>query len=136
MIQWKPELATGVKQIDEQHKNLVDICSRTFTLAKSRDEVDHYDEIVSLLEELRDYTRYHFSFEESLLEKFNYTDFEQQKMEHYLFLKRIEKMDMGNIDKDQTNSVLEILDMLVDWISSHIMNTDMKYAQLLKANGM
>lgn len=135
MIEWRPELATGVAQIDEQHQKLVEICSRTFNLVKTKDDIDHYDEIVALINELKDYTHYHFSFEEALLEKFNYPELEQHKMEHYLFLKRIDKMDLGAFDKNQTNSLLELLNMLIDWISSHILDTDMKYAELLKANG-
>ena len=136
MIKWKPELATGIAKIDEQHMKLIEISARTYALAKNKDEVDHYDDIVKLLEELKDYTHYHFAYEEALLEKFGYAKLEDHKMEHYLFLKRIAKANLSKIDQDQTASVLKILNMLVDWISSHIMETDKQYVELMKANGM
>ncbi len=136
MIQWQEKLNTGVDEIDQQHRHLIDVCNKAFALTKLEDGIDHYDEIMEILKELTDYTEYHFSFEEGLMQKFNYDSLDQHKMEHYLFMKKVSKMDLDKIDQNQDQAIGDIINMLVDWVSSHILDTDMKYVKCFKENGM
>lgn len=136
MITWQDKLNTGVDEIDSQHKHLIEICNNAFALTKLEDGIDHFDEIMDIIKELTAYTEYHFSFEEGLMQKFNYEDIDKHKMEHYLFMRKVSKMDLGKIDKDQNGAIQEIINMLVDWVSSHILDTDMKYVPCFKANGI
>ena len=136
MIQWQDALNTGIEEIDEQHRNLIAINNKAYGLTQLDDGIDHYDEIVKIIKELTDYTEYHFGFEEKLLTKCKYAELEEQKMEHFFFMKKLSKMDLTKIDQDQEKAVQNILEMLVDWISSHIMTNDMKYVSCLRSNGM
>ncbi len=136
MIKWQDKLNTHVEKIDEQHRHLIEICNEAFALTNLEDGVDHYDEILGILNELAEYTESHFRFEEDLMEKTNYPGLDHHKMEHYLFMKKIRKMDLTKIDNNQGQALQDIINMLVDWVSSHILDTDMQYVPCFKANGL
>ena len=68
-FKWKERYKLGIEEIDRQHKNLFDIGARVYDLAVLKDSYDHYDEIMSVLNELLDYTKYHFTYEEDLIKK-------------------------------------------------------------------
>ena len=75
MFLWKMEFELGISSIDDQHKRLLEIGNRINELLINHEEDDdNYDEIFTVIEELKDYTVYHFNTEEELfinrLEKF------------------------------------------------------------------
>lgn len=136
MIKWKNEYSVNIRDIDEQHKKLFEIISKIYDLSTMDDKYDHYDEILSILDELKDYTIYHFDFEEKLLDKYNYDESGNQKIEHSFFVKKLERIGRKDIDGEQTETVLEISKFVLDWIASHILKNDMKYKQFLNDKGV
>jgi hemerythrin len=88
VFKWKDEFSVNIASIDEQHRKLFEIGSELDELTALNDGYDHYDEIVSILKKLKDYTVYHFGFEEKLLEKYNYDQLEAQCFEHHFFVKK------------------------------------------------
>ena len=54
---------TGIKEIDAEHKPLFDIIRETNALIHNDLLHDKYDEIIHLLDELREYTKIHFAYE-------------------------------------------------------------------------
>ena len=135
MIQWQDKLNTGIASIDAQHRHLIEICNDAFALTQLEDGIDHYDEIIAILQNLTEYTQSHFQHDEMLMDKYHYPGLDAHKMEHYLFMKKVAKTDLQKIDKDQNKALQEIINMLVDWVSSHILDTDMQYVSCLQENG-
>lgn len=136
MIKWKEEFSVNVKVIDEQHKKLFEIGSRIDELVSLSDSADHYDEIMLVMEELKDYTIYHFDFEENLLGKSGYDDLQKQHFEHHFFIKKLEKIGKKDIDSDQEEAIGEIYSFLINWITEHILKSDMKYSGYLNSKGV
>lgn len=56
---------TGIELVDNEHKQLFDIIREVNDLIHEELLHDKYDEIMRLLAELRQYTEFHFSDEES-----------------------------------------------------------------------
>lgn len=70
MFLWKKEFELGISSIDDQHKRLLEIGNRINELLINHEEDDdNYDEIFTVIEELKDYTVYHFNTEEELFIK-------------------------------------------------------------------
>lgn len=132
MFKWKEQYNTGLDEIDEQHQKLFKIGRRLYEITSLNDGVDHYDEIMEVLEELRLYTNYHFQYEEKLMEKNNYENFKIHKLEHKSFVNKVFKIDAEKVDEDQEMTTLEILKFVANWIEWHILKTDFQYATYLK----
>lgn len=132
-MMWNEKLLLGIKEIDEQHKNLVDLIERSQGLVyNAEDGVDCYDEIVSVLKELVDYTIYHFTYEEGLMDKVQYEELILHSMEHKIFVKKISNFMSGDLEENQMGKIEEIILFLLDWITKHILETDKRYVSLLK----
>ena len=66
------EYYTGIPMIDEEHAKLFEIANRAYELLTNQFKMDKYDEIADVLEELKDYTKYHFGHEEEYMKSINY----------------------------------------------------------------
>lgn len=135
-FKWKDEYSCGIAEIDSQHKKLFEIGTRLYDLASLDDRFDHYDEIVNTLEELRDYTVYHFGYEEKLMEKHGYSHLETHKIEHDFFVKKLVRLEKKDFDADQGKAVVEMLEFVSSWIAAHILKTDFNYREFFSGKGV
>jgi hemerythrin len=124
MYEFKEEYKTGIDFIDEQHKVLFEIADKTYNLLKNDLTLDKYDKIVALIEELQNYTVFHFNAEEEYMKSINYKRMFTQKVEHDAFVKRIIDVDFSKIDQDQDEYIISILQLLNDWLTGHIFEND------------
>lgn len=124
MYEFKEEFKTGIDFIDEQHRVLFEIADKTYNLLKNDFTLDKYDKIVALLEDLRNYTAFHFNAEEEYMKSINYKRMFTQKVEHDAFIKRINDVDFSKIDENQDEYIVNILQLLNDWLTGHIFEND------------
>ena len=129
MFEWKDEYGVNVPEIDKQHRELFRIGRKIAELVMLEDDDDHFDEIMTILAELKDYTMYHFRFEENLMGKYGYSDIDRHKIEHLFLTRKIEKFESQDIDERQSEAINELVRFISDWISGHILKTDMKYRE-------
>ncbi len=123
IIPWNENFCTGINQIDEEHKKLVEIINslatefayNTFTL-----------NINTIFNELIDYTKYHFTSEEIIWDKHfqNQEDSKKHKKAHNNFINELHNL-IELQKKKPIEEIAEItLDFLVQWLVSHILETD------------
>jgi len=124
MYEFKEEYKTGIDFIDEQHKVLFEIADKTYALLKNEFAIDKYDKIVALIEELQNYTAFHFTAEEEYMKSINYKRMFTQKVEHDAFIKRINDVNFSKIDENQDEYIVSILQLLNDWLTGHIFSND------------
>jgi len=124
MLQWKAEYLIGVELIDEQHKHLFEIGNRIYELLENYIYVDKYDKIVAIINELSEYTRYHFKTEENYMIQIKYPKYFDQKVEHDDFIRKIEEIDLRDLDENQDKHIGDILTFVFTWILEHILKKD------------
>ena len=124
MYEMKEEYKIGVEKIDEQHKKLFQLADKAYMLLKDEFSLDKYDTIVHILEELKDYTIFHFKSEEEYMESIEYKRLFTQKIEHAKFIKTLEEINYKDLDEKQDESLVKILNFLNDWLIEHILKTD------------
>lgn len=120
------EYYTGIALVDEEHKELFRIIGEVDDVIAHEYVHDKYDEIVHLLEELKDYTCYHFKDEENYMTEIRYKGLDAQKKAHDAFVYRLENMDLNEIDDHQQIALEEIMEFLTEWLLNHIMYMDKK----------
>ncbi|WP_018704179.1 MULTISPECIES: bacteriohemerythrin [Sporomusaceae] len=133
MLQWKEEYEVGVAEIDEQHQKLIDIANRVYELMRNELALDKYDQIVEILQELKEYTVYHFHFEEGLMQKAKYKKRFSHKLLHQEFLAQVEAVDLSAVDEEQDAYLVRIMDFIANWLIEHIVGEDKKVGQSVRA---
>jgi hemerythrin-like metal-binding protein len=129
---WKDSLSVGNKEIDDQHKQLLNIGSKfqEFGRKNKRDK----SEFLSLMNELKNYTVYHFETEEKIIEKAQYPDLDEHKKIHKNFVSEMMAIDVNKFNFNNDFELDKLLRFVSKWVLSHIANTDFKYSSYLKRN--
>ncbi len=127
-IRWKESYSVGNKLIDDDHKKLLGMINQLQTAA-------HYQTDESLIEstlsDLIDYTKYHFSREEKLMEENSYPDFNDHVKEHKEMINRINTF-ISEYRDDKSRTIDNIVLFLKTWLINHINGSDQKYSPYLK----
>lgn len=124
MIIWKEEYSIGIELIDEQHKHLFEIGNQAYELIKSELRTDQHDEVIQILEDLRQYTKFHFQTEENYMLKINSDQLPSQKIAHAEFIKKIYSIEFKKFDGDDKKYLDDILSFILNWILEHVLHKD------------
>ena len=135
MFKWQDSFSSKVNTFDDQHKKLFSLGNHLLDVVHASREADHYDDIIEALNELKDYTVYHFNAEEELMEKYNYPKMMSHKMQHKKFLAKVEELLSKDVDANQIDVTLELLTFLADWIQNHILVVDSQYGDFFNEKG-
>ena len=129
MFEMKPEYFTGIDTIDQEHAKLFSIANEAYDLLINQFIPDKYDYIIEVLQELKDYTRYHFKHEEEYMLSIGYKRLFSQKVEHADFIEKLETFDISAIDANQRETLLELMEFLSEWLVNHILKKDKLIAE-------
>jgi hemerythrin len=126
ILNWVPDLNTGIEEIDRQHRRIVDYINRLYELRETPDRKLLGDVIAETV----DYTLSHFAFEEGMLEEAGYMFSGPHKRVHELFIRRVTEIQQRfEAGEDVTN---ELHGMLSRWLFNHIRNEDRGYVDTVK----
>lgn len=122
---WDKKYEIGQEIIDEQHKNRIEILNEFFDALKSGTELSLAKKE---LEKLKDYTDYHFEYEEKMMEDVGFPDLEEHIKLHVEFKNHLKGFEQKRIDSVQCD---ELFHFLKDWFLDHIIVEDKKYLEFL-----
>lgn len=124
MYEMKPEYYTGIELIDDEHKELFRIADEAYQVFKDEFIVDKFDNIVAIIMKLKEYAIKHFADEEEYMQSIKYKKFLSQKVEHTEFIEKLDAIDFDQMDHNQTETLVELLEFLNDWLIHHILEKD------------
>ena len=136
MVKWQNSYSVGISQVDEQHKELINLTNKLFiscmdSLGSSGST------FLEVLHKVVDYVGYHFGTEEKIMKRVNYPGFLNHKREHEAFVREVfTKAEEFETKKIQTP--LLFVYFLKDWVLKHIAVCDKQmgeYLKLLMKNG-
>lgn len=128
LMPWGPKLSLNIKEIDDQHQKLVSLINDLHKAMKLRKGPSVSGEV---LNNIADYTVYHFDFEKTLFKKYGYPEMENHlKIHDDLVAKVIDFKKQHEAGKVSLS--MDLMDFLTDWLKHHIMETDKAYAPFLK----
>jgi len=127
-INWTEEFITGIKSVDDQHRQLVDLVNK-FEDASRRGKGSRI--MSEILNDLVGYTQEHFAHEEKIMEECGFPGLKQHKANHRQLLQKIERFQF-EFDTEKRRVTADVRELLLYWVRSHILQDDMAYAQHLE----
>ena len=130
LITWTEKLACGIKQIDDQHKGLVDLVNEMFNHVTGNNvqELDYFDRVI---QEAVKYVKYHFAAEERILVATKYPGYIEHKKEHENFVLAIVE-NAKDYKAGKRFTLSTFTRFLKDWILSHIALADKQYFEYFR----
>lgn len=132
-IEWNEKLLTGVAEIDNQHKILVDSINE----ANIRLMEDHDIKLVEqITKDLLAYAIFHFETEEDLMLQYDYDgesadEAQLHQKQHREFSTQVLAVRDGLRDGKEISRE-DLLAFLNGWLIKHIMNTDQRFGVFIK----
>lgn len=113
----------GIKEIDEEHRQLFQMLNETLELIGSNGNSGNIGK--NLLEKLKEYARIHFAHEEAYMEQIGDMELARQKKEHAWFVKKVESYPISELTDEQGEQVIkELLLFMAKWLYRHILGSD------------
>jgi hemerythrin-like metal-binding protein len=127
-FEWDDSLKTGIEKIDDQHKRLIDIVNELSDAMRSKKGKDVLGHV---LDELSEYTNYHFAFEERAFEKYGYPQADAHVTHHKELIRQLQEL-VDKFKKNELGISIDVLDFVTNWVKNHIQKEDMLYVPHLK----
>ncbi|GHD56687.1 bacteriohemerythrin [Jeongeupia chitinilytica] len=130
LVEWHDGLSVGIQEIDEQHKVLVDLLNELYDAIR-----EHHgrEASVAILARLADYTRIHFTVEESLMRILGYPEYDEHKVHHESLIAQLQAFQQRVADGDAIT--FELLHFLRNWLTKHIQEGDTRYTEFFLSRG-
>ncbi len=153
LFEWDDNIKVFVDEVDEEHKQLVDIINsiHTYTLIKEKEQLEvkkdeeeqlktegriirqtskgkiELIELQRYIDELKNYTIYHFKNEEEYMSKagLDRMYIHKHHNQHLNFRQQVEIMVSGLVGGEITiKSIQKLLNFLINWLVLHIVGED------------
>jgi hemerythrin len=131
-MEWNDKLSVGIEEIDDQHKALVELLNQLHTAIHEKHGTAACMEI---LDKLVEYTRVHFTVEESLMRILSYPEYEDHHEEHDKLIRQVVELQQ-KLKSGKANISFELLHFLRGWLSHHILETDKAYVPYFLSKGV
>ncbi|MBF0233569.1 MAG: bacteriohemerythrin, partial [Desulfamplus sp.] len=132
LITWGPKLATGIDEIDKQHKELIRMINELHKAMKQKIGIQQSG---AILDGLAEYTVYHFGYEEKLFKKYDYPEYNEHKKIHEKLVATVVAFQK-DFKSGKASLSVDLMNFLTQWLKDHIMKCDMKYTPFFKSKGL
>jgi hemerythrin-like metal-binding protein len=131
---WSDKLATGIDEVDSQHRRLVELVNEVGGLCIAEAGIA---QLKPVLDELISYTQYHFKTEEQMMNQYavnssfqlNHIKAHEEFCKQMLLATGVIQSSPQNI----TDLLAQLLNYLTRWLFQHIMVEDMRMAKEIQA---
>jgi len=132
LVNWNESYTVKVGRCDDDHKKLFSLINSLHdAMLKGKGSVA----VRQVLKELADYTQYHFSAEEAMMEKTKYPALQSHRLQHREFSSQV-KQFQRDLEEGKTGQTITVAVFLNNWLTNHIKQTDQQYSAHLNANGI
>lgn len=132
IFSWKDSLSVNVREIDNEHKQLVDTLNALYVAMNERRAKGAIGEILNRLAE---YTITHFKNEEKLMTRRSFPGYNEHHEEHEAFKAKVADF-MAGYKSGKIMLSLEVMNFLKDWLNNHILGQDKEYGRFLNEQGI
>lgn len=132
LMDWNKELSVNVKEIDAQHKKLVDLINQLYDAMKEGKGAVASGKILS---DLVKYTVEHFASEEKLMKQHGYPGYAEQRKAHEDLTRQVIDFK-SQYDKGSISLTPKLMTFLRGWLSNHILITDKNYTVFFNGKGV
>jgi hemerythrin len=133
---WSEEYSVGVKELDEQHQQFIEIANDLLDIA----ERPHFNILTVRLAVTRlgNYGMYHLGTEEQYFVQCNYPEAAEHVVAHERYREAVRKFSerLSDDKADYVALINEAATFSVSWLLGHILNMDKKYVEAFHKCGL
>ena len=122
----------GLNIIDSQAKKWIEHINKFYADFKRKAAPKT---VLQSLDELIDYTGYHFGFEDKYLKDFNYSKYDSIKQSHDNFMSTLQT-HRANYAAGENMSLIKVVTFIKSWMGNYKNMVDTEFITLFKSHGL
>ena len=130
LLEWKEEYATGIDDVDDEHRDLIDVINRLHELLLADDA---RLTVPAFFARLIDGVSAHFALEERIMSESAYPDREAHRADHERLLDEMRDLVQAFANAEEVDSV-DLAMRLEPWFSHHFATHDLRLHTTLKVH--
>lgn len=131
MFQFTEDCLIGIKEIDDEHRQLFQLINEAVELTESGSDLCSVGK--NLVQKLKVYAETHFAHEEAYMKQIGDMELPRQQQEHAQFVEKIESYRSMEWTKEQSPQMVnELLSFMAKWLYHHILGSDIMIGKLPK----
>lgn len=132
VLQWHEEYRVDVLRLDTQHRRLFEQANAILDAVDCGRELP---EVLSLMDAMAEYARYHFGEEEALMVRYGYPEAESHRTRHARLMDLLGETRQQIQERGFAESA-GMLTFLKEWLVNHICTDDRRYTKYLNSKGV
>lgn len=134
VFEWTKEYSVEIPELDGHHQRLFDILNELFELMMAGGATDR--QIIRLIDELVEYTHYHFDEEEKIMAKMSYPELSAHRVHHQQFIQKVKEFHTSAENGMAIFVATKVATIGTDWLKNHILKEDHQYTEYMKQQGL
>jgi hemerythrin len=130
LVTWSTTYSVGIKLIDDQHKELLNLVNDMYNHVNDDDEEAERAYFLSVIRHIVDYIKIHFATEEKIMKGTNFQGYAGHKRVHDSFILNVVDI-IKKYDEGRRVPLIFFTNFIKDWILSHIAIMDKQYFEYL-----
>ena len=122
-MKWKDEYSVGIEEIDNQHKTLLQFVADFERAAEGK---AHWNTVQPLIARTREFVKFHFAVEESLMQMVRYSRSAAHRAEHQDILEQLATLEHRVLRQEAKGELLQLMNT---WLVEHIIESDKPFAR-------
>jgi len=129
-VVWSDTYSMRIKEIDDQHKGLLDFVNDLFDHAtgNEREEALYFREVIGKAVQ---YIKDHFALEEKYMHATRFQGYASHKKIHAEFVQTVVKT-VKDYEEGKRLTLEKLANFLKDWVLTHVAVEDVQYAQYFR----
>ncbi|MFA6401677.1 MAG: bacteriohemerythrin [Salinivirgaceae bacterium] len=123
LLLWSQAYSVNNDEIDAQHKKLIDLINLLYNVYLDQ---KHETEIKNIIDQIKQYSLYHFKTEETFFKIKNYKNSAEHIKLHQSFIEEFEEI-LKSYNGLNLVITMKTMTFLQRWLTNHILKEDKKY---------
>jgi len=130
LVTWSATYSVGIKLIDDQHKELLNLVNDMYNHVNNDDEEAERAYFQSVIRQVVDYVKIHFATEEKIMMGTKFQGYAGHKRVHDTFILSVVDI-IKKYEEGKRVSLIYFTNFIKDWILTHIAIMDKQYFEYL-----
>ena len=127
-FQWSSDFCVDVAELDDDHKMLFELLNHLHTIIENGD----VSALPAIIDDLQQYTIYHFRHEEEMMQACHYQYFDNHKLVHRMMEARLDEFISNPEFNNDIQAATSLLVFFENWLKDHIAGMDRSYSDCIQ----
>lgn len=129
-FRWSSDLSVDIPELDDDHQTILELLNHLRATIESGEA----SALPWIIDDLLQYSIYHFRHEEDMMEACHYPFLDNHKLVHRMLETRLGDFIKNSEYRENLEAATWLLGFFGNWLKDHVAGMDKNYSECIRAN--